>query len=161
MFPGSGQFCAAPISTRGTSTTVIVMSTPKFTPPQTITHTVANRLVELVRAGKHIQAINELYADNARHIEPMVMPGSQNMPTGKAGLLAMAEHWNKITTVHSASVGDPSVNADQFICDMSLDCTSTEGPMANQRVKMSETCLYTVKDAKITEAKFFYRSMTM
>lgn len=139
------------------------MSTPKFTPPQTPTHTVANRLVELVRAGKHIQAINELYADNARHVEPMMMPGceGQKMPSGKAGLLAMAEHWNKITTVHDASVGEPTVNGDQFLCDMSLDATSTEGPMANQRVKMSETCLYTVKDNKITEAKFFYRSMSM
>ncbi len=108
-----------------------------------------------------MKAIEELYADNAKHIEPMMMPGCETVTSGKAALLAMGEHFQKITTIHAATVGDPSVNADQFVCDMALDCTSSEGPMAGQRVKMSETCLYTVKDGKIVEGKFFYRTMSM
>ena len=39
---------------------------------------------------------------------------------------------------------------------MSIDCTASAGPMANQRMKMSEIGLYTVKNGKITEGKFFY-----
>lgn len=102
--------------------------------------------------------MRELYADNARHVEAMEMPGSpyKRITEGKTALLKMSEAWNRSTTVHSSHVGKPLVNGDQFVCTMTIDCTSSEGPMAGQRMTMSETCLYTVKDSKITEAKFFY-----
>lgn len=102
--------------------------------------------------------MRELYADNARHVEAMEMPGSpyKRITEGKKALLDMSDHWNKTTTVHSSSVGKPMVNGDQFLVDMTLDCTSSEGPMAGQRMTMTEHALYTVKDGKITEAKFFY-----
>ncbi|HYE62426.1 MAG TPA: nuclear transport factor 2 family protein [Phycisphaerales bacterium] len=134
---------------------------PDFTPPppspeHLATKQVADRLVALVREGKSYQAIQELYADNARHLEPFSMPGCPGVNEGKQRLLQMCEHWEKTTTVHSATCGDPIVNGNQFICPMSLDATSTEGPMANKRMQMSETALYTVKDGKITEARFFY-----
>lgn len=48
------------------------------------------------------------------------------------------------------------INGDQFLLPMSLDCTATEGPMANHRMNMQETALYTVRNGAITEAKFFY-----
>jgi hypothetical protein len=139
------------------------MSTPTFAPPQTETDRIAAKLVELVRAGKHIDAIKTLYADNARHVEPFDMPGCEfsRVNEGKTKLLELAEQWHKITTIHDSSVGDPTVNGDQFLCDMMLDCTSSEGPMAGQRMKMSETCQYTVSGGKITDVKFFYRSMGM
>ncbi len=68
----------------------------------------------------------------------------------------MAERIANSTTIHGASVGNPLDNGDQFVCAMSLDCTAGEGPMAGQRMNMSETALYTVKNGKITEGKFFY-----
>ena len=122
------------------------------------TQKVANRFHELMTTGQSHQAMVELYADNARHIEVMEMPGSpyKRIIEGKPNLLKMSEEWAKNTTVHSASCGKPIANDDQFVCDMALDCTSHHGPMAGQRMNMSETCLYTVKNGKITEAKFFY-----
>jgi hypothetical protein len=110
--------------------------------------------------GKHHEAMQELYADNARHVEAMEFPGSpyKRVTEGKPNLLKMSEQWGKTTTVHSMSCGQPLVNGDQFICEMSMDCTSSEGPMAGQRMQMTEYCLYTVKDGKITEARFFYPS---
>lgn len=122
------------------------------------TQQVADRLVEMCNTGKYHEALVELYADNARHVEAMAMPGSPygRITEGKAALIAMSEHWGKTTTVHACHTGKPLVNDDQFVCEMSLDCTSSEGPMAGQRMKMSEICLYTVKSGKITEAKFFY-----
>ncbi len=83
-------------------------------------------------------------------------PGCPRITEGKANLLKKAEQWAKTTTVHGATVGKPLVNGDQFCCQMSMDCTCSEGPMANQRMNMSETALYTVKNGKITEGKFFY-----
>jgi hypothetical protein len=133
---------------------------PSFMPapsPETLaTSKVANRLVELVSQGQNEQAMRELYADTARHLEPMEGPGCPRITQGKATLLEKAAQFAKITTVHSASCGQPVVNGDQFVCQMSMDCTCSDGPMANQRMNMSETALYTVKDGKITEAKFFY-----
>jgi len=117
---------------------------------------VANRFHELCSAGKYHEAMQELYADNARHVEAMEMPGCNRINEGKKKLLEMSEQWMKVTTIHIASCSKPIVNGDQFVCEMALDVTSSEGPMAGQRHTMSETCLYTIKDGKIVEAKFFY-----
>lgn len=130
-----------------------------FAPPApSQTQLVGNRLVELCNAGKHYEAMQELYADNARHVEVMEMPGSpyKRVTEGKAELLQKAEHWNKHVTVHSSHTSKACANGDQFVCEMSMDCTSDEGPMAGQRMQMKETALYTVANGKITEAKFFY-----
>lgn len=128
--------------------------------PATATDRTARKLVDLCRVGNHHEAMQELYADNARHVEAMdPMPGSpyKRVMEGKANLLKMSEHWAKTTTVHSATTSDPSVNGDQFVCQMTMDCTQSEGPMAGQRMQMSEFCVYTTNnDGKITEAKFFY-----
>ncbi len=124
----------------------------------TETDVVAARLHELCSMGKYHEAMQELYADNARHVEAMEMPGSdcKRILKGKGNLLQKSEQWGRTTTIHGASMSKPLVNGDQFVCEMKLDCTSSEGPMAGQRMQMSETCLYTVKNGKITEAKFFY-----
>lgn len=119
---------------------------------------VAKRLAELMNANKGHEALIELYAADSRHVEAMAMPGSDNtrITQGKEALIKMSEHWGKITTVHGFSMTAPRVNGDQFTCDMMLDATSSDGPMAGQRIKMEETCVYTVKNGLITEAKFFY-----
>lgn len=143
------------------STTTAPNKPANFTPPapsaeHQATQKVANRLVELCSAGKNMDAIKELYADNVRQIEAMEGPGCPRISEGKATIQQKAEQFHKSTTVHSASCGKPIVNGDQFVVPMSMDCTCSEGPMAGQRMNMSETALYTVRNGKITEAKFFY-----
>ena len=122
------------------------------------TEAVANQLKELCDAGKCREAIEELYADNARHVEAMEMPESpfSRVSEGKQKLLEMSDYWEKCNEVHSFECGAPLINDNQFVCEMKMDVTSSEGPMAGQRMSMQETCLYTVEDGKITEAKFFY-----
>jgi predicted ester cyclase len=61
-----------------------------------------------------------------------------------------------MTTVHRSSIGKPIVNGNQFLVEMKMDATQNAGPMAGVRMDMSEQCLYTVKNGKIAEAKFFY-----
>lgn len=136
-------------------------NTPSFQPPapsaeHLATQKVADRLAELCSTGQNLKAIQELYADSARHVEAMEMPGCPRITAGKAVLLQKAEEFARAMEVHGATCGKPSVNGDQFVCTMTLDGTSSEGPMAGQRMNMSETALYTVKAGKIVEAKFFY-----
>ncbi len=128
-------------------------------PVSAATAKVAKRLVELCRTGQNLDAIKELYADDAAHVEAMSMPGAppeSRTIRGKANLLAKAEQWARGTTIHSATCGDPRVNADQFACEMTLDATGKEGPMAGQRMNVNEIAVYTVKNNKIAEARFFY-----
>jgi ketosteroid isomerase-like protein len=120
------------------------------------TQKVAARFHELISARKNLDAMKELYADNARHVEVMEAPWCPRVTEGKAALLKKGEEFGKMTTVHSASCGAPVVNGDQFLCAMTMDCTSNAGPMAGQRMTMTETALYTVKNGKIVEGKFFY-----
>lgn len=129
---------------------------PAHTPEHQATQRIADRFVELVSAGKNLEAIRELYADNARHVEVMDAPWCPRITDGKASVTQRAEQFASSTIIHAATIGKPIVNGDQFVCPMTLDCTAKEGPMANQRMNMSETALYTVKNGKITEGKFFY-----
>jgi hypothetical protein len=129
---------------------------PPASPEHQATQQVASRFHELVSAGKNDQAMRELYAENARHVEVMEAPWCPRVIEGKPGLLKKAEEFGKATTVHSASCGKPVVNGDQFVCTLTMDCTSNAGPMAGQRMTMSETALYTVRAGKIVEGKFFY-----
>lgn len=122
------------------------------------TQDVANRLHECCTSGQFREAMEELYADNARHVEAMEMP---EMPyprivEGKDKLLDMSDHWEKHNEVHSFSMSRPLVNDNQFVCEMQMEVTSDNGPMAGQRMSVKETCLYTVEGDKITEARFFY-----
>jgi len=141
--------------------TTAAPSKPAFQmPPMSAEHQatqkVAGRLAELLAEGKNLDAIKELYADNARHVEVMEGPGCARITEGKATLLEKAEQFHKIMTVHGKTVGKAVVNGDQFLLPMSMDGTASEGPMAGQRMNMVETALYTVKNGKIAEAKFFY-----
>jgi hypothetical protein len=152
---------AAPSYAVGMSTTTTAPSKPSFTPPppspeHQATQKIAGRLVELCATGKNLDAIKELYAENARHVEVMEAPWCPRISEGKKTLLEKAEQFARDTTIHSATIGAPLVNGDQFIVPMGLDCTSKQGPMAGQRMNISETALYTVKNGKITEGKFFY-----
>jgi hypothetical protein len=139
-----------------TSTTEQAIQFPPLSATHLATAKVADRLVELMSTGNNLQAINELYADSARHVEVMEGPGCPRVLDGKPTIVQKAEQFHKTTTIHSASCGKPVVNDDQFLLPMSIDCTASEGPMAGQRMNITETALYTVKNGQITEAKFFY-----
>ncbi len=143
-------------ATKPSSTPSTPATPPTQSPTDLATAKIANRLSELCGSGKGTDAIKELYADNARHIEAMEMPGCPRTTEGKTALLEKAEKFHKTTEIHSMSCSKPWVNGDQFTCNMSMDCTSNEGPMAGHRMQISETALYTVKNGKISEAKFFY-----
>ena len=129
---------------------------PPFSAEHQATQKVATRLVEMISAGKNRDAFKELYAGDARHVEVMDGPGCARVTTGVDNLLKNAQKMYENTEIHGASCGKAIVNGDQFILPMSLDCTSKEGPMAGHRMNMTETALYTVKNGKIAEGKFFY-----
>lgn len=112
---------------------------------------IANRLVELCRQGQNIQAYQELFAPDAVAVEP----ARYNIPNteGMQALLAKAENWQQgIIELHDSSVSDPVVADNHFALTMMIDLTSKE----HGRNKMTEVCVYEVKDGKIVKEEFFH-----
>lgn len=117
---------------------------------------VGKRLVELCSAGKSMQALDELYADNIVSTEAC---GSPEMPARMEGIDAIRgkhEWWFANHEVHGESCEGPYPHGDQFAAVFWMDITSKVGPMAGKRMQMKEVALYTVAGGKIVEEKFFY-----
>ena len=114
------------------------------------------KLVELCKAGKHLDAIKTLYAPNIVSIEAM---GSPQMPQRIEGIQAVREKgewWEKNHEIHGGSVEGPWPHGDRFIVRFQYDVTAKAGPMAGKRMHLDEAALYTVKDGKIIQEEFFY-----
>jgi len=119
--------------------------------------TIGKRLVELCSQGGHLDAINELYADNITSVEVF---GSPEMPAEMSGIDAIRgknHWWMDNHEVHDGSVSGPFPHGDQFIVVFEYDVTVLcDGPMKGQRMQMQEAGLYTVADGKIVREQFFY-----
>ncbi len=119
------------------------------------TASVAQELVALCRAGRNLDAISKLYSPNIVSIEPV---GGEQMPAEMQGIDAIQgknEWWFENNEVHSAEVNGPFVGDRQFAVHYTYETTFKP---ANQRMKMSEMALYTVKDGKIVREEFFYHT---
>jgi len=114
------------------------------------TQEIANRLIELCRQGQNIQAIDELYHDDALSVES---DGEPLEAKGKEAIRGKNEWWNNTFEVHGASVSDPLVAANHFTVVMGMDTTHKE---SGERSQMEEICLYEVNDGKIVKEQFFY-----
>ena len=126
-----------------------------MTTTQTMTATeVANRLVELCRQGKNMDAVNELYADNIESIEPV---GSNHPHTeGKANVIAKEnEFFSMVEEVHSSEISNPAVAANYFTLTMKMDLTLK----GMGRIAMDEVCVYKVLDGKFVHEQFIYDVM--
>lgn len=121
----------------------------------TSTAAVARELVNMCRAGRNLDAVNQLYAANIVSIESV---GSETMPARMTGIDAIRgknEWWFANNEVHSAKVNGPFVGEDQFAVEYSFETTFKP---TGQRSQMNELALYTVKDGKIVTEQFFYNA---
>jgi len=81
------------------------------------TQKVANRLVELMRKGDGMTAVNELYADN---IVSKEMPGyPEEITSGKKAVTQKSVEWfNNVQEFHKGEISDPQVAGNHFSCTM-------------------------------------------
>jgi len=117
------------------------------------THDIANDLVSLCKAGSFGESGEKYWADNVVSVEAGGPPGTDPTSHGKDAARAKGEWWAGAHEVHSVAVEGPYVNGEQFIVHFIMDVTVRE---SGQRIKMDETALYTIKDGKIAEERFFY-----
>ena len=115
------------------------------------TKTVADELVAMWKRGEWMASGEKYWADDVASIEPMT--GEMAQLRGKDAVRGKSQWWEANHEVHSAQVAGPYVNGDQFIVRFTMDMTPKE---SGQRMTMDETAIYTIKDGKISEERFFH-----
>ncbi len=114
------------------------------------TQDIAHDLVALCKEGKFGEAGEKYWADDVVSIEPM---GENPASRGKDAARGKGEWWNSNHEIHSVEVEGPYVNGDQFSVRFKMDVTMK---VSGQRMQMDEHALYTLKDGKIAEERFFF-----
>jgi ketosteroid isomerase-like protein len=116
------------------------------------TQDIAGDLVAMCKAGQFAESGEKYWADDVVSIEASGPAGTNPVSRGKDAARGKGEWWANAHEVHSSQVEGPYVNGDQFIVRFVMDITARE---SGQRMTMDETALYTVKDGKIAEERFF------
>jgi len=111
---------------------------------------VANRLVELVKAKKEVEAMDELYHPDIVTVEPA---GEMREGKGIDVCKKKAEWFNSMFENHGVEILGPYPNEDKFAVHYNYDLTAKEG---GHRFNMLEVALYQVADGKIVWEKFYY-----
>ena len=116
------------------------------------TQDVANRLSELFKENKWMEAQNELFSEDAESVEP---PHSQGLQTVKGldNIKKKSDQFNEmVEEMHGGFVSEPLV-AGRFIAfSMGMDVTMK----GMGRQKMDELAIYEVRDGKIVKEQFIY-----
>jgi hypothetical protein len=116
------------------------------------TKEIANRLAELCRKGEFDKAQKELYADNAVSIEPMETPEFEKETKGLKAIFEKNEKFEKmVQDYHSVNISEPLVAGNSIAFVLDMDITMKGRP----REKMTELCVYQVKDGKIISEQFY------
>lgn len=111
----------------------------------------ATAFTAMLRAGQHVEAAGRFNAPDIVSLE--AMPGDMAICRGTAAVKAKSDWWYDNHTIHSFETGDALVNGDQFLLRFVIDVTRL---YTGERVKAEEFGLYTVRDGKIVEERFFY-----
>jgi ketosteroid isomerase-like protein len=114
------------------------------------TREVADDLVGMWKQGKFAESGEQYWADDVVSVEA---GGPEPASHGKAAARGKGEWWAGAHEVHGVEVAGPWVNGDQFTVRFTMDMTVKE---SGQRMTMDEMALYTLRDGKIAEERFFY-----
>ena len=110
----------------------------------------AQAFTQMCKDGKFEDAGKRFWSDDIVSCEPM--EGEMARIKGRAGVEKKGEWWYANHEVHSVKTEGPYVHGDQFVVRFTMDVT----PKGGQRMSMDEVGLYTLKDGKIVEERFFF-----
>lgn len=116
------------------------------------TQDVANALVAMWKAGQFDESGELYWAEDVVSYENAPPGADMAELRGKAAVRAKGEWWGANHEVHGVEISGPYLNGDQFAVRFRMDLT----PKGGQRHTMDEIGLYTIRDGKIAEERFFY-----
>jgi ketosteroid isomerase-like protein len=112
---------------------------------------IANAFTAMLKAGDHHGAAMAFNSPDIVSIE--AMEGPMARVEGTAAVQAKSEWWYNAHEIHNVTAEGPHVNGNQFVVMFDMDVTEKA---TGKRTQMKESGLYTVKDGKIVEERFFY-----
>jgi hypothetical protein len=115
----------------------------------TSTAEIAEAFTSLCARGEFVQAGEDFWSPDVVSLE--AFPGEMAVCKGIDAVRAKGAWWYANFEVHQASVEGPFVHGDQFALHFTIEATQKGG----ERTTMSEIGLYTIKDGKIIEERFF------
>ena len=110
----------------------------------------AAAFTDLLKADMHMEAAQQFNSPDIVSIEEG--DGPMSRCEGIDAVMAKGQWWYENHEVHSVEVAGPWVNGNQFSVHFAMDVTPKDG----ERMQMTEIGLYTVKDGKVIEERFFY-----
>ncbi len=118
------------------------------------TKEVAERFYELTKENAWNKIQDELYAENARSVEPPSgqAQGMKNVEGMEAIRKKGEEFNNMVEEMHGGYCTEPVVGGNFFSVAMGMDLTLKGAG----RMNMDEIAVYEVKDGKIVLEQFFY-----
>jgi ketosteroid isomerase-like protein len=116
------------------------------------TQEIAEAFAALCKAGKFEEAGERFWAEDVVSIEPMA--GEMAVLRGKAAVQGKGAWWYANHDIHATETEGPFVNGDQFALQFHIDVTQKAN---GQRMQMEEVGLYTVRDGRVVEEKFYFR----
>lgn len=121
------------------------------------------KLVKYCNEKEFEKALEELYADNAVHVEAyQFMPDKPRETVGLIKIKEGSKEWSDNHEIHGTEVKGPyPFGDDRFAVWMMIDVTAKAGPFAGKRMKMEEVCHYTVNNGKIVRAEFMWDPSAM
>lgn len=117
-----------------------------MTPPE-----IAARLVELLRSGDYPGAQAELYADDAKSIEPSWSPDA--VQQGREALAGKLQHWVDTFETRGNKISEPLIAGNFFSLAMHVEVTDKK---SGTPISMCEIAVFEVKDGKIVTEQFFF-----
>jgi ketosteroid isomerase-like protein len=105
----------------------------------------------MLKAHDHEGAARAFNAPDIVSIE--AMDGPMARLQGTEALAAKGKWWYDNHEIHSVVTEGPYVNGDQFVVTFTMDVTTKA---TGVRTASTEAGIYTVRDGKIIEEKFYY-----
>ncbi len=112
------------------------------------TRKIAERLVELIRRQRFIEAIEELYAPDVssrENCEPTVR--------GYDAVLANNRRWVETMKIERFEVPNFYVDGDAIVIEMDSDFTHAE---TGEEFHSEQVGVYKVRDGKVVSSRFYY-----
>ncbi len=112
---------------------------------------IADKLAELCRKGDFEKAQKDLYSEDAISMEPYATPAFEKETKGLKSILEKGEKFNSmVEKMNSLEVSAPIIADNSFAFTLTMDVVMKDmGPM-----KMTELCIYEVKDGKVVKEQF-------
>ena len=118
----------------------------------TATEAVARELVNHCKAGKNLEALDHLYSPNIVSTEPRDFEGLPARMNGINAIRKKNEWWFDNYDINRQDVDGPYINGDEFALRFEFDHTNKK---TGERKKDTEIAVYTVRDGKIVDERFF------